>query len=147
MRTAKSGPDLRLGDVKLAWENSGNFATLPLVSPRNDVWRTSTKIPHRWGVTKIWVVLLIGWKFASTNQKHYPVLGIDASSVWIFYSRFSDVVSRGNQWWRREMWAFFLRLVWSEPSPFVLYLQFRFLGNCAPPPSLTQHFALSESTC
>ena len=28
----------------------------------------------------IWVVPLIGWKFASSNQKHYPDLGSDASS-------------------------------------------------------------------
>ena len=29
-------------------------------------------------------------KFASTNQKQHPDLGSDASSVWNFYSRFSD---------------------------------------------------------
>ena len=33
-----------------------------------------------------------------TNQKHYPDLGSDASSVWFFCARFSDVISRGNQW-------------------------------------------------
>ena len=44
-------------------------------------------------------VLLIGWKFSSTNQKHYPDTGSDASLVWNFCSRFSDVISRGNQWW------------------------------------------------
>ena len=33
--------------------------------------------------TQIWVVMLPSWKFASTNQKHYPDLG----SV-------SDVISR-----------------------------------------------------
>ena len=51
------------------------------------------------------VVRLIGWKFASTNQKYYPDLSSDASSVWNFCVRFSDVISRGNQWWRREMSA------------------------------------------
>ena len=30
----------------------------------------------------------------ATNQKHYPDLGSDTSSVWIFYSRSSDVISR-----------------------------------------------------
>ena len=41
-------------------------------------------------------------KFASTNQKHYPDLGSQTSSVWNFCARSSDVVSRGNQWWHRE---------------------------------------------
>ena len=42
---------------------------------------------------------LIGRKFCF---KHYPDLGGDASSVWNFCARFSDVISRGNQWWHRE---------------------------------------------
>ena len=68
--------------------------------PRNDVWETNAEIPFWWrDSTKIWVVLLIGWKFSSTNQKHYPDLGSDASSVWNFCTRFSNVISRGNQWW------------------------------------------------
>ena len=46
-------------------------------------------------------------KFASTNQKHYPDLDSDASSVWNFCARFSDVTSRGTRWWRREMSAVF----------------------------------------
>ena len=36
-------------------------------------------------------------KFDSTNQKHYPDLGSDASSVWNFCARFSGVIWRGNQ--------------------------------------------------
>ena len=40
---------------------------------------------------------------STTNQKHYTDLGSDPSSVWNFWNRFSDVVSRGNQWWCREM--------------------------------------------
>ena len=43
----------------------------------------------------------------STNQ-HYLDLGSDTSSVWNICARFSDVISRGNQWWRREMSAVFL---------------------------------------
>ena len=37
-------------------------------------------------------------KFASTNQKHYPDLRSDASSVWNFCACFSDVVSQENRW-------------------------------------------------
>ena len=45
--------------------------TQPLVSPKCDVWETSTEIPYSYSVrTWIWVLLLIGSKFASTNQKH-----------------------------------------------------------------------------
>ena len=44
--------------------------TQPLVSPKCDVWETSTEIPYCYSVrTWIWVLLLIGSKFASTNQK------------------------------------------------------------------------------
>ena len=46
---------------KLAWENRWHLAKLPLVSPPNDVWEMSTKIPYWWLVTtQICVVLLIG---------------------------------------------------------------------------------------
>jgi len=40
--------------------------------------------------------------FASTNQKHYPDLGSDASSVWNFCALFSDVISFSGsvaKWW------------------------------------------------
>ena len=43
----------------------------------------------------------------TTNQKHYPDLGWNASSVWNFCTRFSDVISWANQRWRREMLAVF----------------------------------------
>ena len=46
-------------------------------------------------------------KLALTNQRYYLDLGSDASSVWNFCARFSDVISLGNQWWRREMSALF----------------------------------------
>ena len=32
-----------------------------------------------------------------------PDLGSDTSSVWNFCARFSDVISWGNQWWRRGL--------------------------------------------
>ena len=93
--------------ITVAWEHSRHFAT-PLVSPRNDVWETSAEIPYWWRVTTpIWVVLLIGWGTFSTNLKHYPDLVNDASSVWNFCGRFSEVISQGNQWWRQEMSAVF----------------------------------------
>ena len=99
----------------LAWENSRHLATPPLVSPPNDVWETSAEIPYWWRVTsQIWVELLIGRarrKFISTNQKHYPDLGSNASSVWNFCTRFSDVISRGKQWWSREMSAVFRQAI------------------------------------
>ena len=61
-------------------------------------WETSRHfIPYWWRVTiQIWVVLLIGWKFVSSSQKHYPDLNSDTSSVWNFYARFTDIISRGN---------------------------------------------------
>ena len=57
-----------------------------------------------------WEVFLIGWTnflCGTTNQNHHTELGTDTSSVWDFYTRFSDVISRGNQWWRPEMSAVF----------------------------------------
>ena len=42
-----------------------------------------------------------------TNQKHYPVLGNNASPVRNFCSRCTGVISRRNQCWRREMSADF----------------------------------------
>ena len=42
-------------------------------------------------------------KFTSANQKHYPDMGSNTSSVWNFCALFSDVISRGKEWWHREM--------------------------------------------
>ena len=36
-------------------------------------------------------------KFDSPNQKPYPDLGSDMSSVWNFCAHFSDVISQGNR--------------------------------------------------
>ena len=94
----------------VAWENSRHFATPPLVSLQNDVWETSAEISYWWRVTsQTWVVRLIGWKFAPTNQKHYPDLGGDALSVRNLCTRLSNVISRENQWWRCKMSTVFLR--------------------------------------
>ena len=54
-----------------------NLATPTLVFPRNDAWGTSAEIPYWWRViTQIWVEQLIGWKFSSASQKHYPDMSI-----------------------------------------------------------------------
>ena len=46
------------------WENSWHLATLPLVSPPNDVWETYAEIPYWWRVTtQIWVVNVISMEF------------------------------------------------------------------------------------
>ena len=83
----------------LAWENIQHFVMSPLVSPRNDVWETSAEIPYRWRVpTQIWVVLLIGWsKFPMWFGQS------EATSC----AHFSDVISRGNQWWYHKVLAVF----------------------------------------
>ena len=49
--------------------------------------------------TQIWIVL-IGWKFASSSQKHCPHLGIVASLAWNFCTVSSDIIS-----WRKPVMA------------------------------------------
>ena len=56
-------------------------------------------------------------KRASANQNHYPVLGSDASS---------DVISRGNRWWRRECHLFSQAKDSDNPQEF---RQCRQMGN------------------
>ena len=50
---------------------------------------------------------LIGWKFTSSNQKHYSNMGSGTPRVWNFCARFSGVISRGNHRWRRKMFSVF----------------------------------------
>ena len=65
--------------AKLAWGNSRHFATLPLVSPRNEVWETSSEIPYWWRLTsQIWVVLLIcraAWELSFNQSVALPRTG------------------------------------------------------------------------
>ena len=75
-----------------ACENRRHFLRPSLISPRNDVWETSAETFHADGMT---------------NQKHYPDVGSDASSVWNFCDHFSDVISWGNRWWHRKMLSVF----------------------------------------
>ena len=65
-------------------------------------------------------------KFASASQKHYPNC-----------ARFSDVISWGNQWWRRQMSVVFLAAEISiRLAPKLLKLL------AAPPPKTTPIFRL-----
>ena len=40
-----------------------------------------------------------------TNQKHYPDMVSDTSSVWNFSARSSDVISRGNYVAKRRLFS------------------------------------------
>ena len=51
-----------------------------------------------------------GWQLASTNQQHYSHLRSDASSIWKFCSRFSDVISWGKKVVASRNFSCFLRL-------------------------------------
>ena len=65
-----------------ARENSRHFARPPLVSPQNDC-RNSILMTCCY---PFWLVASPE-KFFSTNQKHYPDLGSDRSTVWNLWSR------------------------------------------------------------
>ena len=54
------------------------------------------RIRYWWRVTTQILIAQRG-KFALTNQKHYPDLGSDTSSVWNFCARSTDVFWWGNQ--------------------------------------------------
>ena len=87
------------GVENIAWKNSPHFATPPLASPWNGVSGTTAGIPYWWHVTTqirigFWLVLPRGI-FASTNQKHYPDLGSDASSWARFFRRCFQVETSG----------------------------------------------------
>ena len=56
---------------------------------------------------------MIGEKFASSNQKHYPDLGSDTSLVWNFSSRSCDVFFAGKLVVRRRD----ISAVYSGQSP------------------------------
>ena len=79
-------------------KNSQPFMMRLMVFPHNDIWEKSTEIPYWWHIiTQIWVVLLIGWKFASSNPKPYPDLGSNVSSVGNLCACFPDIILQGNQ--------------------------------------------------
>ena len=49
----------------------------------------------------------MGEEWVIEPRGKFPDLGSDASSVWNFCGRFSDVIWRGNPSWHREMLAVF----------------------------------------
>ena len=83
-------------------------------------------LKHQYGRRDVMWKRSIGWKFSSTNKRHYPDLGSDTSSVWNFCARFSDVISRENQsGWRREASAVFRLEVYRQGwYGFVAFLSF-----------------------
>ena len=72
---------------KLAWGNCQHFEMPQMASPRNDIWETRAEENP---------VLM---------TCHYPDLGSETSSVSNFCACSSDIISRGNQKYRREMWV------------------------------------------
>ena len=62
------------------------------------------EIPYWWCDTNhVWVFACDCLKICFNQSEHYPDLRSDASSVWNFCTRFSDVISRGNQWHRQML--------------------------------------------
>ena len=97
--------------VLAAWENNRHFATPSVFSRRMKSEKWAQKF-HTDDVSLArsgqcpWLVRNLIHPIRSTTQ-NYPDLGSDASSVWNFCARSSDVISRGNQWLRRKTSAVF----------------------------------------
>ena len=68
--------------------------------------QTCSVLCLRSGVTSDWFSES-NFTHGTTNQKPYPDLGSDTSSVWNFCACFLHVISRGNRWWRRKISAVF----------------------------------------
>ena len=117
---------------QVAWKNSRHLATLLLVSPqltsekRAQKFHTDDASLPRSG----WCFWLVESNFprGTSNQKHQPDLGSDASSVSNFCARFSDVIWRGKQWWCCELWAVFLGYLSSSlwETDAQIFISFRF---------------------
>ena len=73
---------------------------------------TSEKRVQKFHTDDVWLLgSASDWMKASkflTNQKHYPDLGSEASSVWDFCACFSDIITQGNHQWCLEMSGVFL---------------------------------------
>ena len=79
--------DVQVANCSLRKQPTFRYATGGLLAKwrlRNER-RNSILMTH---TTQFCVQLLIGWKFASSNQRHYPDLGWDRSWVWNFCARF-----------------------------------------------------------
>ena len=76
-------------------------------------WRLSNKcsssilMTHHYLPGQCYWSAKANFPLGTTNQKHYPLLSSDMSSVWNVCAIYSDVILRGNQWWRRKMSAVF----------------------------------------
>ena len=97
--------------VLAAWENNRHFATPQVFSRRMKSEKWAPKFHTDGGSLARsgqcpWLVRNLIHPIRSTTQ-NYPDLGSDASSVWNFCTRSSDVISRGNQWLRRKTSAVF----------------------------------------
>ena len=93
----------------LARENSGHFPTggFPMKWHLRNECRNSILMMYGYldlGSASDWIKAS---KFL-TNQKHYPDLGSEASSVWDFCACFSDIITQGNHQWCLEMSSIFL---------------------------------------
>ena len=111
-------------------------ATSKLLSARNDVWGTRAEIqsgdvilPRPWWC--FWLVYANLLR-CTTNQKHYPDFCIDTSSVWNICALSSEVISPGNQKWRREKSSVFLATIWLvrhvlSKSAAILFVKVRIL--------------------
>ena len=78
---------------KVVRENSRYFAKPPLTMPEECLQKFHAEDGSLPRSAKCFLLVVPWQKFALTNQKPYPVLGIDASSVWNFCS---DIVAQAS---------------------------------------------------
>ena len=110
--------------IIVAWEkNSRHFTTLQLDSPQ----KTSEKRAQKFHADDV-LLLRSGQCFwlveasfprGTTNQKHNPDLGSDTSSVWNFWSRSSDVISRETSGGVAKCQLFSQASIFVVPLPFL----------------------------
>ena len=97
-----------------SWENSRHFETPPLFFPPKDVWETSAEFhSDDMSLPRSWVVLLICWKFASTNHEHYPGAGSDVKNNFdtqLEYVDLRDSVKQARDTWQKKG-------IWNETTP------------------------------
>ena len=68
---------------------------------------TSEKWLQKFPTDEMWLPNLVGaLVMQTTNKKHYPGWGSNASSVWNLCGHCSDFISPGNWWWS-EMLALY----------------------------------------
>ena len=111
---------LKLSVSRLAWQNSGHFATPSLVSLKTEVWEVSAETPYWWLVT---THADLGSASDWLNQISHMEQPIKSTTkTWkvmchqqSFCACFSDVILWGNQYWCCEMMPVF-RLHYPSPS-------------------------------